>query len=96
MSEDLKIKVPKLAADGSNWVTYRDRMIWGLTARLLEDHLTNDAMPTAYATAGTVNGHTPAERWRQGEATVKQCIASSVPDSIFNRIKSGTRAKDVW
>jgi hypothetical protein len=27
---------------------------------------------------------------------VKQAITASVPDSIFNRIKNSTRAKDVW
>ena len=35
-------------------------------------------------------------KWRANEATVKQCIASSVPDSVFNRVKMKTTAKDVW
>ncbi|PPQ88056.1 hypothetical protein CVT25_013688 [Psilocybe cyanescens] len=36
------------------------------------------------------------EKWQIAEATVKQCIASTVPDSIFNRIKSKKTAKDIW
>jgi hypothetical protein len=53
-------------------------------------------MPAAYGAAGTINGVTAPVRWAHGEATVKQAIAASVPDSIFNRIKGSTRAKDVW
>ena len=58
MSDDLHINVPKLAADGSNWVIYRDRMSWAMNLRSLSDHLTNVTMPATYATAGTVNGIT--------------------------------------
>jgi hypothetical protein len=96
MSDDLRVNVPKLAADGSNWVIYRDRMTWAMDSRGLSDHLTNDSMPAAYSAAGTVNGITAPVRWANGEATVKQAIAASVTDSIFNRIKGSTRAKSVW
>ena len=67
-----------------------------MDSRTLSDHLTNDSMPAAYGTAGTTGGVTAPVRWAHGEATVKQAIAASVPDSIFNRIKGSTRAKDVW
>ena len=53
-------------------------------------------MPAVYANAGAVNGVDAPTRWANGEATVKQAIAASVPDSLFNRIKGKTRAKDVW
>src|ERR1700761_554313 len=96
MSEELRINVPKLLADGANWVTYRDRMIWAITSRTLSDHLSNETMPAVYGAAGTINGVTAPARWAYGEATVKQAIAASVPDSIFMQIKSHTRAKDVW
>ena len=36
------------------------------------------------------------DKWRANEATVKQCIASSVPDSVFNQVKMKSTAKDVW
>ena len=35
-------------------------------------------------------------RWRQNKVTIKQAIANMVPDSIFNRIKMKTTAKEVW
>ena len=96
MSDEHRINIPKLAADGSNWVIYRDRMLWAMSLRILSEHLTNVSMPEVYAAAGTVNGVDAPTRWAHGEATVKQAIAASVPDSIFNHIKSKTRAKDVW
>ena len=36
------------------------------------------------------------EKWHTNEATVKQCITSSVPDSVFNRVKMKDSAKDIW
>ena len=56
MGDDLRINVPKLQADGSNWVTYRDRMIWAMDSRALSDHLTNETMPALYGAAGVING----------------------------------------
>jgi hypothetical protein len=95
-------KVPKLLADGSNWVTYRDRLRWALSARGLLDNITdsipeptnptvNDPPPDPSDTAA-IAAHTSLnrgyairiEKWATAEATVKQCIASTVPDSIFN------------
>ncbi|KAF8261557.1 hypothetical protein EI94DRAFT_1478635, partial [Lactarius quietus] len=34
--------------------------------------------------------------WHSDQSVVKQFIASSVPDSVFNSIKSGNTAKEVW
>ena len=96
MGDEHRINVPKLAADGTNWVVYRDRMAWAMESRALADHLTNQTMPQAYATAGVVNGLDAPTRWALGEAAVKQAIAASVPDSVFMRIRGGTRAMDVW
>ena len=56
MSNKLRINIPKLQADGSNWVIYRDRMMWAMDSRTLSAHLTNVSMPAAYSQAGTVNG----------------------------------------
>ena len=96
MSDESQIVVPKLQADGSNWVVYRDRMVWAMNSRTLSEHLTNISMPAVYAAAGAINGVDAPTRWALGKATVKQAIAASVPDSIFNRVKTKTRAKDVW
>jgi hypothetical protein len=96
MSDELRTNVLKLSADGLNWVVYCDRMLWAMDLQILSDHLTNVSMPAAYGAAGTINRATAPMQWAHGKATVKQAIAASVPDSIFNRIKSSTCAKDVW
>jgi hypothetical protein len=96
MSDDLKISITKLVADGSNWVTYCDRMLWAMNSRDLSEHLTNASMTQTYVDAGTIGNVTPQMRWTHDQAVVKQLIAASVPDTIFNRIKTGTTAKDVW
>jgi len=35
-------------------------------------------------------------QWRTAEAMIKQCIASMVPDSVFNQIKTKKTAKGIW
>ena len=96
MSEDLKINVVKLAVDGSNWITYRDRLQFALSVHRWTEHLTHTTVTATYINAGAKNGMTPAQRWDHDETIIKYLITSSVPDSIFNRIKSGTHVKDVW
>jgi len=39
MSKEEFFKVPKLLADGSNWVTYKDRLRWALNAHGILNHL---------------------------------------------------------
>jgi len=112
-------KVPKLLADGSNWITYKDRLRWVLDARGLSSHLddnVSEPQPSTVATESSTttptqpppdalsqltadeqHGYiTRLEKWHVSEATIKQCIASTVPDSIFNRVKSKKTAKEVW
>ena len=96
MNEDYKFNIVKLAADGSNWVTYRDRMKYVLDTRGWSDHLTNDTVSQAYKNAGDVGGVKPEARWKADEALVRQLIVASMSDSVFNRIKSGINAKSVW
>ncbi|KAF9466346.1 hypothetical protein BDZ94DRAFT_1138953, partial [Collybia nuda] len=100
-------KVPKLLADGSNWVTYKDRLRWALDAHGMLDQLEKNipepltpaelsstkASPALPATPGYKIRY---EKWWMAEATIKQCIASTVPDSVFNRVKAKKSAKDVW
>ena len=96
MSDDLKISVTKLIADGSNWVMYREQMLWAINLCNLSEHLTSTAITQTYTNIGTAGSVTPLMRWNSDEAVVKQLIAISAPDTIFNRIKTGVNAKDVW
>ena len=96
--EDHSIKqnIPKLAVDGSNWVIFRDCLLWVLDTNSLSDHLTHDTAPTSYTNAGTVGNLGPNERRRKEEGLVRQIIGAMIPDTTFNRIKGCTNTKDTW
>ena len=96
MSDKLKINVTKLVTDGSNWVTYHNRMLWAIESCSLSKHLTKTSITQAYKDMGEVGTVLLEMRWCLDQATVKQLIAMSIPDSVFNNIKTGTSAKDVW
>lgn len=55
--------------------------------------LTSDPMPNDYGGAGTMNGIDAVQRWKRGESYVKQPIAATMPDPIFNEIKAGPARK---
>ena len=97
MSNDsLTLASMKLATNGSNWVTYRDQLIRTFESRGWRDHLTSTTYPTTYLTTGTVNGQSPKQRGAVEEAITKNWIAATVPDPIWNQIKSKTTTKEVW
>jgi hypothetical protein len=86
----------QLAVDGANWATYRDRLQFALEARGWSDHLTHENISRTYTDAGTINSQSPAIRWRMHEAAIMQIISTSIPDSVFNRIKSAANVKSLW
>ena len=96
--EDHSIKqnIPKLAVDGSNWVIFRDRLLWVLDTNSLSEHLAHDTIPASYTNAGPVGSLQPDERWRKEEGLVRQIIGATIPDTAFNRVKGCTNAKDIW
>jgi hypothetical protein len=96
MSDYIKLELVRLASDGSNWVSYRDRLIVTLKSRRWHDHLTSDTVTTTYTSRGDINNLTPAMRWEDNDEVVKHIIMSSIPDDIFNRIKTGANAKEWW
>ncbi len=96
MGDDFKTNVERLVSDGSNWVTYRDRMIWSLRSRRLMEHLASSTVPAAYINAGDINHQTPQMRWESEEAITMQIIAVSIPNSVFTTVKTHTTAKDMW
>ena len=96
MNEPMKLEIVRLASDGSNWVSYRDRLNITLRMRRWQEHLSSDSVTQAYLDRGDVNGVKPVMRWEDDDETVKHLIMSSVPDEIFNRIKGGANAKAWW
>ena len=96
MSDIMKIELVRLVGDGSNWVTYRDRLNITLRMRRWQDHLTQRSVTQAYLDRGDVNNVKPAMRWEDDDEAVKHLIMNSTPDDIFNRIKGGANAKAWW
>jgi hypothetical protein len=43
----IKQNIPKLAVDGSNWVIFRDRLLWVLDTNSLSEHLAHDTIPAS-------------------------------------------------
>jgi gag-polypeptide of LTR copia-type len=96
MTEETKMTIPKLAADGANWVLYKDRMLSAFGMRGLSDHIDFDT-PTADYTAGSPKGGlTGEQRWKREEHAFRDLIGVSVPDSVYLRIKGAAHAKDMW
>ena len=121
MSREEFFKVPKLNADGSNWVTFKDIFRWAIDTRGMLNQLENvveePTDPTKLseetpksALADSQGGNTQVQsselqyhnflirhsQWHTAKATIKQCIVSMVPDSVFNQIKTKKTAKGIW
>ncbi|KAI0665646.1 hypothetical protein C8Q78DRAFT_985958, partial [Trametes maxima] len=104
---DDSVRVPKLELGGSNWVLYKDRLLWAADAKGYRDHLDGTATEpvapqattdTAARTAapGAVAYEAEMAEWRKGEANVKQLIASTIPDSLFMKIRMKPNARAIW
>ncbi|OSC97354.1 hypothetical protein PYCCODRAFT_1377257, partial [Trametes coccinea BRFM310] len=135
MSSNIKIgddavRVPRLELGGSNWVLYKDRLLWAADAKGYRGHLDGTARepiapqataaqaataagtaapgaaagtPGAAATAtevtpdqAQVTYEAALSEWRKGEANVKQLIASTIPDSLFMKIRAKPTARAIW
>ena len=96
MTGNFTLHLPKLAADGSNWITYRDRIKWTVTMRGLGNHLTDESIMQKYMQAGDVSGLKPEQRWAMDKITVNLIFTTTIPDLVFNQIKSSYEPKDVW
>jgi hypothetical protein len=95
-TKDHRITVPKLHPDGTNWVIYRDRVVWALRANGLDVHLTEDTPSDEFIDEGVIGGLEPEAHWRKQDGMVQSLISSSVPDSVFTQIKSAAMAREAW
>ena len=108
---DKFLRIPKLDVSGSNWVLYKERFFWALDARAILDHVDGKAEePTDPVSEKSRKDDklTDEEKelekewkkelkeWKQGEAVAKQQIASSIPDSLFMKIRTKTSAHAIW
>src|SRR6267142_2635258 len=92
----MPVQVPKLSLDGSNWVTYRDRLKWAMQANTFDDHAEASSPSAEYTALGTIGGVTSGARWAKEENTIKLILGSTLPDTAFNRIKTMANVHDAW
>jgi len=91
-----KITIPKLSDDGSNWVDYRDCVLWLLESQTIDDHIDHDSPPTAYQNQGKVGRVEYTDHWKKEETAIKQVISPSIPHAAFSCIKGQKNVKGVW
>ena len=96
MNEPMKLEVVHLVGNGSNWVSYRDHL--GVILRMWhwQEHLTSAAVTQAYRDWGNINGVALNMHWEDDDEAMKALVMSSIPDELFNWIKSGVNVKAWW
>ncbi|KIK11367.1 hypothetical protein PISMIDRAFT_122819 [Pisolithus microcarpus 441] len=86
------LKVLKLAAEGTNWVTYKDRLLWSVEARGLGGHL--DGLETEPEDRKSLTGR--GESWAPTTSAEKKEIAGTLPDTLFTQIKRLKSAYEIF
>jgi hypothetical protein len=105
------LRIPKLDVSGSNWVLYKERFFWALDARGILEHINGiadqptDPIPEKVREEKKLSDEQKVldkeyqrefREWRQSEAVAKQQIASSIPDSLFMKIRAKGTAYEIW
>ena len=108
---DKFLRIPKLEVSGSNWVIFKDRFVWALDARGILEHIdrtgTEPQDPILSETRGKgelskedkaleTEWKKEMKEWKQGEAIAKQQITSSIPDSLFMKIRAKGTVREIW
>src|ERR1700753_3927659 len=105
-------KLPTCKSDGTNWVFYRSRFIFAMDAAGLDLHfeeqaggtakppvaptVTDPANPTSDETAAIEAYQQRHRIWKSEQAVIKQGIASTIPGSLFLKVKGEKTAKEMW
>ena len=108
--EDLLPKIPTLKADGSNWLTFKNRVEWATEAKGLVEYLEGTKTKPANPGEGKDASWKPTDeekaavaefpakyaKWRQENSYVKQLIGSALPETLFIKIRNETSAEAIW
>ena len=100
-------KIPKLEANGSNWVIFKDRFLFAAAATSLISHIDGiGAAPTPVTFAsGPLSAkqqkalddyRSELSRWQSDEAIVRQAIASTISNSLFLEVRKRETALGMW
>src|SRR6202522_2660324 len=110
-NSDEFLRIPKLEVSGTNWVIYKDCFAWSLDARGILAHIDGtgiepkDPISTSVRTKEEFSDEEKQldlewkkelKEWKQGEVIAKQQIASSIPDSLFMKIRAKGTAQVIW
>lgn len=108
-SDTFLCTMPKLQANGCNWVTYSDCLTLCITAQGLHGYLEGTTTkPEDPAAHDELLSLTPDEvreneqctvveaDWEHKQVIMLQYIAATIPDSLYIKIKGKTMAKAVW
>ena len=104
------LKIPRLSVDGRNWVIYRERLTLSVAARGLSGHLTRtkkrpiepkdkeepDGMIIAADQKDVDMYNDAIGPWVLNEAIVLQQITSTIPDSLYLKIKRKNTMCKAW
>ena len=104
------LKIPRLSADGRNWVIYQERFTLSVAVRGLSGHLTGiKKKPTKPKDKEEPDGTVIAADqkdvdayndtigpWMLNEAIVLQQIASTIPDSLYLKINRKNTMCEAW
>jgi hypothetical protein len=85
MGEEVRTNtLPRLAADGANWVTYHNHMMLAFRRQGLGDHLTHiSPTPKAKKLAAASNVDVN-NKWEDDELAFQELIAISIPNDDFH------------
>ena len=99
--------LPKLKADGSNWILFQESLELETASHNLEKHI--DGTGTAPITPPPVAGPPTADeqqaidnyagafdKWSAGEATIRKGLAEALPPALYLIVQKEVTAKLVW
>ena len=106
-STSLASTLPKLAADGSNWIIWKTRMQVFLGAKKIIAHLDSSAAPPQEPQPPATNANNDELKmyekekekftlWTQGDTEAKHYIISTIPDSLLIKTISCKTAQELW
>ena len=102
-------KIPKLEANGSNWVIFKDCFLFAVAAASLSSHIDGTGAEPTLAPGIPRSGvllESQQEKlnkftsnfaqWQSDEAIIRQVIASSILDSLFLEVRKKEMAMGMW
>jgi gag-polypeptide of LTR copia-type len=108
--DETLFRVPKLANNGSNWVTYKTCMIYVIASRGLTECLEGTAMAPEHPTLSSMDVlkwteedrkalsdyESMFDKWNQRKYLVRAQLASSIEDSMLMKISHCDTVAEMW